>query len=96
MKCLMRVPGRRRLLYCKVATQELAQQLGKHLYEQVAAVGEATWIHRSWRIYEFTIQKFSQPKLCGVDDLIKELRDAGLKAWDKVSDPESYIRELRQ
>ena len=63
MRCLLRVPGRRRGLYCNVASKELVQRLGQHLYEQIAATGTATWIHRSWRIYKFTIKDFTQPRL---------------------------------
>lgn len=95
MKCLLRVPGRRRGLYCNVKNQKLAQRLGQHLYEEIAATGTATWIHRSWRIYAFTINDFTQPQLGDVTEAIEELRNAGLSAWDKVPDPGKYIQELR-
>lgn len=28
-------------------------------------------------------------------ETIKELRDAGLDAWDSIPDPEAYLREIR-
>ncbi len=31
-----------------------------------------------------------------VDKTIEELRKAGLDAWDKIDDPEAFIRELRE
>lgn len=31
-----------------------------------------------------------------VDDMLQQLRDAGLSAWDAIDDPEEYIRELRE
>ncbi|HUY32609.1 MAG TPA: hypothetical protein VMV69_07480 [Pirellulales bacterium] len=95
MRCLLRVPGRRKLLYCDLETKELVRRLGQHLYEQIAASGTAVWIHRSWRIYQFTIRDFNQPKLGNPDDSLRELRNAGLNAWDQVSDPEGFMREIR-
>lgn len=95
MRCLMRVPGRHRLLYCDVGSKELVQRLGQHLYEQIAATGTATWIHRSWRIHEFTMNDFTQPRLGNLTEALEELRNAGLSAWDQISDPEKYLRELQ-
>ena len=94
-RCQMRVPGRRRALYCNVAGKELARRLGHCLYQTIAATGSAVWIHRSWRIYKFTIKDFEQPRLGDPDEAIKELRKAGLDAWDQVEDPDAFIRELR-
>ncbi len=95
LKCLLRVPGRRRILYCNVRGRELAQRLGQHLYEKIAATGMAVWIHRSWRVHEFTINDFTQPRLGDSSESIAELRSAGLDAWDQIDDPERYVRELR-
>jgi hypothetical protein len=95
LRCLMRVPGRRHILYCDVESKNLAQQLGQHLYEQIVASGTATWIHRSWRIYSFKITGFSQPRLGNPREAIKQMRNAGLKAWDQIPDPETFIQELR-
>jgi hypothetical protein len=91
-RCLLRVPGRKRGLYCDVKGKDLARRLGLHLYQTIAASGTATWIHRNWRIYRFTIREFSQPRLGDSKKAIKDLRNAGLAAWDKVADPESLIR----
>lgn len=95
MRCLLRVPGRRRILYCDVRSRDLVRRLGQHLYEQIAATGTARWIHRFWKLYEFTINDFTQPCLGDVVHAIEELRRAGLSAWDQIDDPEEYIRELR-
>ena len=46
MRCMMRVDGRRRGLYCSVDNQDLIRRLGQHLYEPIVATGTATWIHR--------------------------------------------------
>ncbi|MGA2033684.1 MAG: hypothetical protein ABSG68_15635 [Thermoguttaceae bacterium] len=95
MRCLLRVPGRRRILYCNVESRKLVQRLGQHLYEDIAATGTATWIHRTWRIYQFTIRDFTQPQLGDVIQTLQQLREAGLKAWDQIEDPDAFIQELR-
>lgn len=93
MKCLLRVPGRRRLLYCNIENRDVARRLGQHLYEKIVAQGTAIWIHRTWRIVKFRIGDFAQPSLGDPDDAIMKLRDAGLNAWDKIGNPEGYLRE---
>lgn len=95
MKCLLRVPGRRRALYCDVESRALVRRLGQHLYETIAATGSAVWIHRSWRIYKFTIRDFSQPQLGDGEQALEALRRAGLDAWDKVADPAALMEEMR-
>ena len=95
MRCLLRVPGRHRILYCDVESRDLVRKLGQHLYEDIAAKGSATWIHHSWRIYRFTIRDFSQPRLGDGEQALEELRQAGLNAWDNVADPAALIEEMR-
>jgi len=99
-RCLMRIPGRHRLLYCDIAdnddNERLVKRLGEKLYEQVVASGTATWIHKSWYIYRFTIANFTQPKMGDPKKAIQRLRDAGLSAWDDIPNPDAYVRETRQ
>jgi hypothetical protein len=95
VRCALRVPGRHHILYCDVKTKDLAQRLGRHLYEEIAAAGTATWIHSSWRIYRFTINDFTQPRLGNALEAIEEIRRAGLSAWDGIEDPQKYIEDLR-
>ncbi len=95
MRCLLRVPGRRRGLYCGVADRNLVQRLGQHLYEEIVAIGTATWIHRTWRIYRFDIRDFTQPRLGNARETLERLRNAGLDAWDEIPNPEAFIQELR-
>lgn len=92
VRCLLRVPGRAKLLYCDVVDEKLARRLGQHLYESIVATGKARWLNRTWRLVDFEISDFTQPKLGNVDDAISEIRLAGLAHWDEVSDPESVIR----
>lgn len=95
MRCLLRVPDRSRGLYCNVASKAVVQRLGQHLYETIVARGTAVWIHRTWRIYRFTITDFTQPQLGDVDQTLEQLHEAGLKAWDNIGSPEDFIQELR-
>jgi hypothetical protein len=95
MKCALSVPGRRRMLFCDVKTRKIVQRLGQHLYEEIAARGEAVWIHSSWHIYKFTIHDFTQPRVGDASKAIEELRKAGLNAWDKIRDPDKYIKGMR-
>lgn len=92
-RCLLRVPGRRKLLYCNLANQDLAKRLGQHLYERIVAQGTATWIHRNWRIIRFNISDFTQPAFRDSAKAIEAIRAAGLDAWDQIPNPEKYLRE---
>jgi hypothetical protein len=83
-------------LYCDIKDRALSRRLGQHLYESIAATGEAVWIHRTWQIYAFTILSFTQPELGQPQSAIETWRAAGLDAWDSVDDPQALIRELRQ
>ena len=96
MKCALSVPGRRRLLFCDVKSKEIVQRLGRHLYEEIAAQGEVTWIHSSWHIYKFTIHDFSQPRIGDAGKALEKLRLSGLGAWDKIDDPQELLKGLRK
>jgi hypothetical protein len=92
VRCVMRIPGRRQLLYCDVEDNNLARRLGQHLYKQIVAKGNARWLNRTWRLVDFKVKEFSTPSLGDADDTIRELRNAGLSHWDSVVDPEALIR----
>jgi len=93
VRCLMRIPTRQKLLYCDVE-RDVVRRLGQHLYETIAAIGTATWLHHNWRVHSFRIHDFYQPKLAPVDAMIQSLRDAGLDAWDNIPDPKAYLERL--
>lgn len=92
VRCVMRVPGRRQLLYCDVEDNNLARRLGQHLYKQIVAKGCARWLNRTWRLVDFKVKEFSTPALGDADEAIRDLRNAGLSHWDSVVDPEALIR----
>jgi DNA invertase Pin-like site-specific DNA recombinase len=58
---------------------------------KVAAIAKAVGLSRPT---VYGVLK-AQPKTGNVSQAIKELRAAGLDAWDNVDDPESFIAELR-
>lgn len=92
MRCSLRVPFQRRLLYCTVANSDLVRQLGDCLYQQVTVQGRALWIKTVWRIMSFEIRgvsKFEPGDSLG--NSFKALRDAGGDGWDNVDDPESFL-----
>lgn len=93
IRCALRLPDRAELLYCDVASGETARKLGQHLYQNVVAVGVATWFSRSWRLHSFKIQDIYQPKEQPVTKAFEELYEAGGKVWAEIEDPEAYLRE---
>jgi hypothetical protein len=93
-KCLLRVPGRRKLLYCSVRDKDVARRLGQHLYEEISAYGTAVWISRAWRIHEFTVHDFRQPRMTDVNKALDDLRKSGMDAWDSIRDPQAYASRM--
>lgn len=90
-RCALRVLFRRRLLYCRVATPEVARFLGQRLYEDVVVQGTARWLKGSWRVVSFTIKSASQPEAGSPAEAFEALRRAGGDAWDNVPDPRSFL-----
>lgn len=95
MRCALRVPSRHRLLFCDVESQDVSRKLGQHLYEEVAAIGLAHWIHRTWRLFSFKIRDIYQPERGSILAAFDALRNAGGKAWEKIPDPGAYLQEVR-
>ncbi len=94
MKAALRVAFQDRLLYCQIASSETARQLGKHLYQEVVVTGTAQWIRDSWQVFSFTIKEMYQPESGSLLEALEALREAGGKAWDKIGDPEAFLREI--
>ncbi|MBA4029794.1 MAG: hypothetical protein C0478_02610 [Planctomyces sp.] len=96
MKCVLRVSNRKPLLYCSIKSREIAQELGKRLYESIHAKGTSQWIQGSGRLVSFEITSFTQPQFGKAHEAIAALRRAGLSAWDKVESPETVIHGERE
>lgn len=95
MRCRLRVPFQKRLLFCKLETEEVARQLGECLFQQVTAFGTARWLRSSMRLYSFSIQEISKPKHGPISEHLDALWDAGLQDWEKLDNPDAYLQEIR-
>jgi hypothetical protein len=94
MRCALRVAFQPRLLYCKVATSEVARQLGDRLYQDVVVEGAARWLKNNWRIVSFMIRGVSQPQSGSLSEAFRALHEAGGKGWDEIDDPRSCLEEV--
>lgn len=92
-RCALRVDFQEHLLFCTVANERLARQLGQFLYQEVVVSGQATQLRQSWRIVDFRIDDVAPRGAGPLGDAFRALRDAGGDAWDRVGDPESYLEE---
>ncbi len=90
-RCALRVPFRRRLLYCRLETDDVARFLGQRLYEDVVVQGRACWLKGSWRVVSFLVKGASQPQAGSLVEAFEALREAGGDAWDEIADPRSFL-----
>ena len=95
MRCVVRLSDRRKLLYCSVVDETVLKDMGKHLYETIALTGRATWVQSNWYVHKFKVESFSKPSFGKTADVLKSLREAGMDAWDEVSNPIDTIGEMR-
>jgi len=93
MRCALRVSFQHTLLYCRVESEEAVRKLGERLYQNVAVSGQAKWIRGSWRVVHFTIRDVQQPHAGSVDEAFAALRAAGGDAWDRIPDPQKFLRD---
>lgn len=94
VRCALRVPFQRRLLFCRVASVEVARKLDDRLYQEVAASGAALWLKQTWRIVTFTINDVRPLERGTLGEAMEALREAGGRGWDDVDDPEGYLEEV--
>jgi hypothetical protein len=95
MKCRLRVPFQKDLLYCHVAGSAVARKLGGYLYQDVIARGTATWLRKTWHVRHFKIRDVYQVRPGNLLEAMDRLREAGGSGWDDLEDPEAFLRELR-
>jgi hypothetical protein len=94
-RCALRVPFQTRLLYCRVNSPDTARKLGSLLYEDVEVYGNATFVRETGRIHSFTIERVQAIKKGTLTEALQAVYDAGGSDWDKIDDPEAFIRDLR-
>jgi hypothetical protein len=94
VRCGMRVSFQNRMLICRILEKEVARTIGKRLYEDVVVQGTASWLKNSWKMVSFTIKSVLQPTQGSLLEAFDELREAGGKSWDAISDPAAYLKEV--
>jgi hypothetical protein len=94
MRCALRVAFQPRLLFCRVANDDVARQLGNYLYQDVAVTGNARWLKSNWKVVGFTVHSAYQPQAGPLAEAFQALYDAGGHGWDGVSDPKALLDEV--
>jgi hypothetical protein len=86
------------MVICGVESQQLVRDLGKHLYETIVIHGRATWLRYNQELRHLRITSIGshQHKPGSIMSTLQRVREAGGHAWDKVKDPDAFIRELRR
>jgi hypothetical protein len=95
MKCGIHVQGRSRMLYCCIVSGELVRELGKHIYKDVVLTGKAVWYRFNNQLKSLAVTSFDPAKTISFAEIAREIREKGGNAWDAISDPDAYIREMR-
>jgi hypothetical protein len=93
-RCALRVDFQPNLLYCGVATKEVARKLGERLYQSVVVTGTAHWLRGNWRVMRFRINEMYQPIATNLLEAVQEIRKAGGSGWDKIGNPAKFLREV--
>ncbi|MCL2646047.1 MAG: hypothetical protein FWD61_03460 [Phycisphaerales bacterium] len=93
-RCVLRVDFQRHLLYCKVANEDVAREIGQHLYEDIVADGTAFFLKTSWKIAKFTVASIYQPKTGSILKTLQDVRKISGNAWRDVVDPKAYLEEV--
>jgi len=94
VRCGLRVGFQKRMLICRVPEKDVARTIGKRLYEDVVVHGTANWLKKSWKMISFTIKSVTQPAQGSILEAFDELREAGGKSWDAISDPAAFLKEV--
>jgi hypothetical protein len=71
------------LLHIKVS-EEMARELGRHLYDEIVLTGTATWRTDTWAIIDFKIKNISKFERVAPAVAFRELAEAAGGALDHV------------
>lgn len=94
-RCTLKIPGRKKLLYCSIANENAAKRLGKHLYEEVGLHGRGRFFVKDWSIVSFVAQSVTIQKRMSFEKMREEIREAGGNGWDDIENPDEFLREIR-
>jgi hypothetical protein len=94
-KCTIRVPFQKKLIYCHIENPDVARRLGQHLYGEVELRGRGIYFTRDWQLLSFKVTEFVVRKNKSWEDHYRDIREAGGRAWDNISDPKAFLEEMR-
>ncbi len=96
MHCGIRLPrAPRRMVICRVVSEDLVRELGQYMYQYAMLAGEATWLRSNWRLKHLVIKSVEPPKDGSFVEALRRVHSAGGSAWDEISDPDAFICEMR-
>jgi hypothetical protein len=81
-------------IFCDVSF-EIAQELGRRLYEFAEFSGMAIWNPNDWQIEEFRIESFTPTGTKTPEQGMNELRSLVGRYFEDIDDVDSYISSLR-
>lgn len=82
-------------IFCDVSL-ELAQDLGRRLYEFAEFSGTAAWNPHSWEIRKFHIETFTPSNIKTPEQTMNELRGLVGQYFNDIDDVESYVSSIRR
>lgn len=91
-KCMVRIPGQNRALFCSVP-KKMARVMGSHLYEDISITGEATWLKSPRRYLNFVIRSFTPHQGSIFSQARERLRRAGADRWDHLPDDFAIVTQ---
>jgi hypothetical protein len=84
-----------RVLYCP-ASKDVVLRLRDHLYQQVAAEGEAVWDGMTLEVTRFEILDFEPIEVEGMSEGLKELKDQFGHYFDQIDDVDAWVSAVRR
>lgn len=96
MHCGIRLPSApRKMVICRVASEDLVRELGQFMYQHLVLTGNAQWLRHNRQLKGLTITAFDPPKHGSILETLKRAHDVGGHAWDKIDDPHASVLEAR-
>ena len=69
--------------------------MGKYIYTDVVLSGQAVWYRFNNQLRSLAVSAFDPAKTVPFSEIAREICEAGGNAWDRIADPEAFIREMR-
>lgn len=84
-------------LMCE-SSQDMARQLGQHLYSQVRVTGSGEWVRGeqgAWRLKKLVIESYELLQKGTLRSAIEQLREIGPTQWEQYDNPHGTILNSR-